>query len=162
MSDQDFTQFSEGSFRSDTDLSDMDIDSAKEYVVSFVTSLKQTQRKIYEVMAELKTWLDRKQFAQEKNRPDLVEAAQGKIDNTNAQLNTLKTEEQDLAAKVQEMMANLKKLKNGFTPTINAEQLLAELEMITGGKDEVADQFKEEDVLNELERLKAKMEEENK
>lgn len=161
MSDHDFSQFTEGNFRSDTDLSGMDFDSAKEYVVSFVTTLKQTQRKITELSGELKLWQDRKNFAQEKNRPDLVDAAQGKISGLQGEIEKLRIEEQELSGKVKEMMANLKKIKMGFNPTINAEQLLAELEMITGGRDEVAEKFKEEDVLNELEKLKAKMNQDN-
>jgi hypothetical protein len=43
---------------------------------------------------------------------------------------------------------------------VNAEQLAAELDMITGGPDKVAEEIKEEETIAELEKLKQKLKDE--
>jgi hypothetical protein len=113
-----------------------------------------------EVAAELELWQKRVSFAEERGRPDLKSAADMKVKEISDNLVKLQMDEKELAVKVKKLLENLKKLKAGFVPSVDAEQLQAELEMITGGKDEVAEKFKEEDALSELEKLKQKMKDE--
>lgn len=143
--------------KDDTDLSGMDVESAQEYVLGFITSLKQLQKQMAEQGQELKTWQDRVVFARERNRTDLIAGAEQRVREIQDKLTGLQAEEQELALKVKEMLQNLKKLKAGFTFSIDADKLLAELTMIVGEKDEVAEKFKEEETLSELEKLKAKI-----
>ncbi|MBN1699758.1 MAG: hypothetical protein JW881_19745 [Spirochaetales bacterium] len=147
----------DGDFRDETDLSGMDVASAREYVMAYITTLKQTQQKMKETAAELELWQQRVSFAAERGRPDLRSAADMKVKEISDSLERLRTEEYDLAAKTKTLIENLKKLKAGFVPSVDAEQLQAELDMITGERDEVAEKFREEDALNELEKLKQKM-----
>jgi seryl-tRNA synthetase len=152
------TNFNTGpDLRDETDLTGMELADAKEYVLSYITTLKETQRDLTVLSGELDLWKKRVSFAQERGRQDLISAAQMKVQEISEKYARLEAEEKDLAGKVQTLMSNLKKLKAGFTPTVNAEQLAAELDMITGGPDKVADQIKEEETLAELEKLKQKM-----
>ena len=143
--------------RDETDLTGMDLAAAKEYVLSYITTLKQTQRELIILSGELDLWQKRVEFAKERGRADLKSAAEMKEQEIAEKYARLEMEEKDLAGKVQTLMANLKKLKAGFTPTVDAEQLAAELDMITGGPDKVAEAIKEEETLAELEKLKKKM-----
>jgi phage shock protein A len=151
----DFT--GDPNLRDETDLRGMDLASAKEYVLSYITTLKQTQRDLGVLSEELALWQKRSEFARERGREDLISAAEMKAKEISEKYVKLEMEEKDLAGKVQTLMENLKKLKAGFTPTVNAEQLAAELDMITGGPDKVAEQFKEEETMVELEKLKQKL-----
>jgi phage shock protein A len=143
--------------RDDTDLSGMDMEAAKEYVLAFMTTLKQTQRKIKELEGEMKIWQDRVTLAEQGGKADLKAGAEKKAADIQVKIDTLEGEEKDLAFKVREMLENLKKLKNAFAFSVNAEQLMAELEMIVGEKDEVTPQFKHMEAMSELEKLKQKM-----
>ncbi|MBN1412002.1 MAG: hypothetical protein JW969_14230 [Spirochaetales bacterium] len=143
--------------RDETDLSGMDMESAKEYVLAYMTTLKQTQRKITEIEAEAKIWEDRVTLAEQNGKFELKTQAEIRRDEILAKEKKLKAEESDLAYKVKTMLENLKKLKNEFAFSVDADRLLAELEMIVGEKDELADKFKEEETLSELEKLKRKM-----
>jgi len=147
--------------KDDTDLSGMDTEAAQEYVLSFIASLKQLQKQITDLGLELKGWQERILFARQRNREDLALAAQSKVKELQQKMDTLLAEERDLGFKVKEMMENFKKLKAGFTFSVDAEQLIAELTMAVGEKDTLSAQFKEEETLSELEKLKAKMNAEN-
>lgn len=152
------TNFSGGpNLRDETDLTGMDLASAKEYVLSYITTLKQIQRELKVISGERALWQKRVDFAKERGRDDLISAAEMKVREISEKYARLEIEEKDLATKVQTLIANLKKLKAGFIPTVNAEQLAAELDMITGGPDKVAEQIKEEETIAELEKLKQKL-----
>lgn len=155
------TDFTGGpNLRDETDLTGMDLAAAKEYVLSYITTLKQTQRELKVISEELALWQQRVEFAKERGREDLISAAGMKVREISEKYARLEMEEKDLAGKVQTLMANLKRLKTGFTPTVNAEQLAAELDMITGGPDKVAEKIKEEETIAELEKLKQKLKDE--
>ncbi|MBN2535403.1 MAG: hypothetical protein JXB88_21170 [Spirochaetales bacterium] len=146
--------------RDETDLTGMDVDSAKEYVLSYITTLKQTQRELKVIEGELDLWQKRVEFAKERGRPDLISAAEMKAREISEKYAKLELEEKDLAGKARILMENFKKLKTGFTPTVDAEQLAAELDMITGGPDKVAEKIIEEETIAELEKLKQKLKDE--
>lgn len=157
-SEKQSTDFSFNSSPVDeTDLSGMDIASAKEYVTAYITTLRQTQNKIKELTDEHAIWEKRASFARERGREDLAAAAEIKATEISGILNSQKNEEKELAVKVSKLLENMKKLKSVFIPTVDAERLQAELEMITGERDDVAEKIKEEETLAELEKLKQKM-----
>jgi len=156
----DSNKYNNDSIKDETDLSGMDLASAKEYVMAYITTLRQTQSKMKEIAGELALWQQRISFSRERGRADLAAAAEMKVKEISEILSTLVNEEKDIAVKVSTLMKNLKKLKAGFIPTVDAERLQAELEMITGEKDELAEKFKEEETLAELEKLKQKLKDE--
>ncbi|MBN2443770.1 MAG: hypothetical protein JXJ04_20580 [Spirochaetales bacterium] len=162
MSDTgDFSNINAGpNLRDETDLTGMDIADAKEYVLSYISTLKETQRALKVLSEELALWQSRVKFAQERGREDLMSAARMKETELSDKYARLSVEEKELSGKVQTLMENLKRLKAGFTPTVDAEQLAAELDMMTGGPDKIADDIKEEETMAELEKLKQRMKDE--
>ena len=141
----------------ETNLDGMDVASAKEYVLSYISTLKNIQKEMKTLTNELSLWKEREKFAAERGREDLRSAATLKAQEVTEKLIILQSEEKDLAGKVKALMENLKNLQAGFTPSVDAERLQAELEMLTGGPDKVAEELKEEETLAELEKLKRKM-----
>ena len=146
--------------RDELDLTGMDIPAAKEYVMAYLTTLKQTQKDMKVLSEEIALWQGRVTFAQERSREDLKAAAQAKVSELSGKYARLEAEEKELGGKVRTLLANLKKLQGSFTPTVNVDQLQAEFDMIVGEKDELAEKFKEEETLSELEKLKQKLKDE--
>ena len=141
----------------DTDISAMPPEAAAEYVLAFIKSLKETQGQKNKKVEELTLWQQRLQLAREKDRPDLVQEAQKREDSLRDDVAQLETEEQELLGKVTVLKENLKKLKTQFDYSIDAEGLLASLEMLGGEKDETAEKFAEMQAQTALEQLKKKM-----
>lgn len=144
----------------ETDLSGMDPRAAQDYVLAYIQTLKETQMAIKRQQEEIALWQNRIQLAQQQNRLDLKAAAETKKAELDAKLAALTAEEQDLLSKVSVLKENLRKLKNKFEYSIDAEQLLAELEMLVGEQDSLKYKFKEQDAQAELEKLKAKIQQE--
>ena len=141
----------------DTDLSGMEQEDAKEYVLAFIQALKETQMKISKLKEELDLWNPRVQLAAERNKPDLKLAAEQKISDLNAEIGMLSKEESELKTKVITLKENLKDLKHKFNFTVDTEQMLADIEMLVGEKDELSEKFKKEEAEKKLEELKRKM-----
>jgi len=156
-SEQSFTGTIE---RPDTDLSGMDPQAAKEYVLAFITSLKQTQRQKETQIKDKTLWQERVEFAKQRNESDLAFKAEERVSQIQAKIDTLKQEETELKNKVAIMKQELKRLIASPTFTVDADLLLAQLEMIVGEPDKTAEAFKEEEAKAELEKLKKKIKEE--
>jgi phage shock protein A len=153
--------------KDDTDLRGMEYPQAAEYVMSFVATLKQTQKLIAEVEKDRALWKQRVDLAVTQGKTDLIAPAQKKLDEVDVKIAKLRAEEVDLAGKCSTLVENLKKLKaTGVTRTIDTDRLLADFEMIIGDKAKeehtLKKQFKDEEANAELAKLKAKMEGEKK
>ena len=146
--------------REETDISDMEPQAAREYVLAYIQTLKETQLAITKVKEEAALWQNRIQLAQQQNRSDLKAAAETKKAELDAKLAMLTGEEQDLLDKVSVLKENLRRLKGKFQYSIDTEQLLASMEMLVGERDTLKDKFKEQDAETELEKLKAKLQQE--
>jgi hypothetical protein len=155
---------STGSYRpigvEDTDLSGMDWQAAQAYVLAFIRTLKETQLQLTRLKEEAALWESRIKLAEQQNRPDLKAAAEIKKSELDSKMAVLGLEEQDLVTKIGVLKENLKKLKGQFQYSVDAEQLLAEMEMIVGEPDTLSAKFREESAQSELEKLKAKMQQE--
>jgi len=141
----------------DTDLSGMELEDAKEYVLAFIQTMKETQTKISKLKEELSVWNERAQLAVERNKPDLKLGADQRVAELNAEIEMLRKEESELKSKIITMKENLKDLKHKFHFTVDTEQMLADIEMLVGEKDELSDKFKKEEAEKKLEELKRKM-----
>lgn len=141
----------------DTDLSGMELEQAKEYVLKFIQTLKETQAKINRLGEETAVWKERIKLASERNKPDLKLAAEEKLSEIYREIDMLSREENELKSKINIMKENLKKLKLKFNFTVDTEQMLADIEMLVGKKDELSDKFKKEEAEKNLEELKRKM-----
>ena len=138
----------------DTDLSGMTPEAAREYVLAFIKSLKETQRQRDELAEELDLWVKRIELAEKENRTDLVQQAKIRLESIRTDVTRLDREEGSLKRKVDVLKVNLKGLPAGFQPTVNAEQLLVQLEMVAGERDETEEKFQEMKVQSKLEELK--------
>jgi phage shock protein A len=143
----------------DTDISGMDPDAAREYVLGFIKSLKETRRQRERLVEDLGRWRERIGLAQRQARTDLAEQAGKRAESLRDEVAKLDREEEELKAKVAILKENLKRLQGCFRYTVDAEQLLAQLEMAAGERDDTVERIKEIEVQSRLEELKRKIEE---
>ena len=146
----------------DTDLSGMTPEAARQYVLGFVKSLKETQRQRDKLAEQLDLWNERIELAEKEDRPELAQQARRRVESIRGDVARLAQEEQDLKGKVGVLKENLKGLPNGFQPAVDAEQLLAQLEMAIGERDETAEKVQEMKVQSKLEELKRKIDDEKR
>jgi phage shock protein A len=143
--------------RLDTDIGGMDAQAAHEYVLAFVTTMKQTQAALAAQEKELALWKERVKLASGKNETALAARAGEKVSQIEEKISTLKAEEADLSTKVLVLKDELKRLKTRFQASVDVDQLQAELDMNVGQPDTVAKSFKDQAADIELENLKKKM-----
>jgi phage shock protein A len=126
-----------------TDLGDMDPQSAREYVQQFLTSLRATQHQREKLEAEREIWESRVRLANASGRAELVTPARERLADTQRQLGVLTGEENELQAQVDVMRAQLRRLAARAEMTVNAEQLLTDLNALVGERDLLAEQFEQ-------------------
>ncbi|MEJ2662835.1 MAG: hypothetical protein P8107_02145 [Spirochaetia bacterium] len=143
--------------RPDTDISGMEPEAAKEYVLAFITTLKTTQRQKQEALEAKKLWQDRVRLAEQKQEALLAEKARSRVGEIQTKIDTLKNEERELAPKVDVLKEQLLKLSRAPQMSVDAENLLAQLQMLVGEPDTLSQTFKDEAAKAELEKLKRKM-----
>jgi hypothetical protein len=143
--------------RLDTDISGLEPEAAKEYVLAFISSLKTTQRQKQAALEEKKLWQERVNLAEQKQEALLAEKARGKLAEVQAKIDTLENEERELAPKVDVLKEQLLKLVRSPQMSVDAEGLLAQLQMLVGEPDTLSQKFKNEEANAELENLKKKM-----
>lgn len=139
------------------DLSNMDKKSAKEYVAALITTLKQTTAKRKEVEKEVELWEGRVTLAEEKERPDLRAQAAGLLEEKKDELHRLRSEEAAFKDELNSAKSQLRMIQNQPEFTIDADRLLAELEMVVGEVDETGDHFREFEAEQALEKLRKEM-----
>jgi hypothetical protein len=141
----------------DTDLGGMDRQTAAEYVLSFIATLKETEKARAEAEKEKALWEGRVGLARSKNEELLANQAEMKVNEIDSKLSGLKAEEAELRRKVDFMKDELQRLKSKPELSLDPEALLAQLEMVTGKPDTTARKIKETEADIELEKLKKKM-----
>jgi phage shock protein A len=145
--------------RDDTDIRGMGPEEARDYVLAFITSLKETQRQKEKCLEDLKLWQDRLRMAQNNSRPDLIRASEARILELRDQAARLNEEEKELSSKVTRLKEKMKELKIRFQFSVDTDLLLADLNMLVGEKDITEEKFKEEEARIELNELKRKLKE---
>jgi phage shock protein A len=125
----------------DTDLSGLDLDSAKEYIFAYAVDVKRLDKEIEDSSAELERWKGRVALAEEKlaaaapatdaSMIALAEAARSKVAEAAGKLGTLEAERADLRAKVARMREQLPMIR-AHERSIDPDRLLEELQMMTG------------------------------
>jgi hypothetical protein len=140
-----------------TDISGMDLHSAKEYVAGYIATLKQTQVDVKKAEEELAVWDGRVKLAVEHGRPDLESAARTRADELRAKIGRLKVEEQQLLSDIERMKTQLKAMEHRPTFTVDAELLLAQLEQVVGEEDTTASKFRDTEADRALDELKRKL-----
>ena len=143
------------------DLTGLDAQTAKEIVVNVISSLKQTTAQRASVEEELEIWKGRVRLAAEKGRSDLQAQAQTRVDDLEFNLESIRAEELELIRGVDRMKRQLKLIESQPQFSIDADMLLAELEILGGETDELAERFKEEEADALLDKLKKDMQDES-
>jgi hypothetical protein len=141
----------------DTDIDFLDFDSAREYVLAFITTLKRTQRERAVTEEELAIWQRRIKLAEDRGEQVLQKAAEAKAAELAATCARLRAEEAELAAKVDVLKQKLRALRIRSTLTVDADALLAQLSLAAGELDALKDKLKDQEAQSALEDLKRKM-----
>jgi hypothetical protein len=142
---------------SDTDLTGMNPQQATEYVLAFITTLKQTEKAVAAAGEDESLWTRRVAMARSAGDETLAAQAQARLSDAAAKKARLEAELAELRAKVAVMRDKLKMVQMRGTRLVDTDLLLAQLEMVVGKKDEVAGAFKDEEAKAALDALKKKM-----
>ena len=141
----------------DTDIEGLDPRQAGEYVLAFLTTLKQTEKALAAAEEEVGLWTRRVALAQSKGDESLAAQAQARLSDATAKKAQLAVEMDDLKAKVVVLKDKLTRLRMTGTRLVDADLLLAQLQMVTGPKDELSQAMKKEEAGAALDELKKKM-----
>ena len=140
----------------DTDIEGMDPAQASEYVLAFITTLKQTEKARAAAAEETNLWTRRVALARSKGEEGLAAQAQARASDALARQSGLEAELADLRAKVVVLKDKLTRLKMTGAKLVNTDLLLAELQMAVGEKDSLAEAMKKEEASAALDELKKK------
>jgi phage shock protein A len=140
----------------DTDLEGLNPQDATEYVLSFITTLKKTEKDLALAREDAELWARRISLAREKGETALADQAQSRLTEVLAKQTQLETEARELKSKVSALKQKLVKIRMLGTRSVDTDLLLAQLQMLTGEKDTLSDTFKEQEAAQKLEELKNK------
>ena len=143
----------------DTDLEGLGPREASEYVLAFITTLKQTEKACAAAQEETNLWTSRVSLAQGKGDAALTAQTMARLSDVTAKQSRLDAELADLKAKVSVLKEKLVRIRMTGVRLIDADLLLAQLEMVVGKRDELAHMMKKEEASAALEALKKKMKE---
>jgi phage shock protein A len=140
----------------DTDIEGMSPAQASEYVLAFITTLKQTEKAAADAQEDSNLWTRRVTLARSRGDEALAAQAQARLSDATAKLAKLETELSDLRAKVAVLKEKLTRLRMTGVKLVDADLLLAQLRMVVGEKDELGDAMKKEEAQAALDELKKK------
>jgi hypothetical protein len=141
----------------DTDLEGMNPQQATEYVLAFITTLKQTEKAVFAAEEEANLWTRRVALAAAKGDAGLTAQAQARLSDAVAKKARLEAELADLKTKVGVLKEKLIRIRMMGGRLIDTDLLLAQLQMVVGPKDELAGKMKNEETNAALDALKKKM-----
>jgi phage shock protein A len=141
----------------DTDIEGLDPQQATQYVLAFITTLKRTEKALGESVEEENLWTRRVMLARSRGDEGLASQAQARLSDATAKRSQLENELSDLRAKVAVLKDKLTRLRMTGVKLVDADLLLAQLQMIVGPRDELAGTMKKEEASAALDELKKKM-----
>jgi phage shock protein A len=141
----------------DTDIEGLEPKDAAEYVLAFVATMKKTETDIGRAAEDVAKWTRRAALATGKGEAELAGLARAKLAEIEGKKSALEAELADLRPKVDILEEKLQRLRRRFQKSVDTDVLLAELEMLTGKKDALADAFKAEEAGAKVGELKKKM-----
>ena len=143
----------------DTDIDFMDFESAREYVLAFITTLKKTQKQRAVAEEELEHWRGRIKLAESRGEPVLKRGAEQRVAEIEAKSRRLYQEELELKRKVDVLKQRLKATKIRSSLQVDANALLAQMQMLVGEPDRLQESFKNTEAEQALRVLKKQMDE---
>ncbi len=141
----------------DTDIEGLGPKEAAEYVLAFITTVKQTEKAIGSAGEEVSLWTRRVALARSRGDEALAAQAQARLDAATAKKAGLESELADLKAKVAVLKQKLARVRLTGGKAVDTDLLLAQLEMAVGKKDELEGKMKVEETNAALDELKKKM-----
>ena len=145
----------------DTDLEGLGPKEAAEYVLAFITTLKQTEKAREAAQEDTNVWTRRVSLAQTKGDAGLAAQATARLSDATAKQSKLEAELADLRAKVSVLKEKLTRIRMAGVKLVDTDLLLAQLQMMAGKKDELAGTMKQEEAGAALDELKKKMQGQN-
>lgn len=142
---------------SDTDLSGMDPDDAREYITQYIITLQKTRADLTLLRKDLETWSRRASLAAEKGREDLKAEALKRCLELTEKEKALATEELSLTEDVETMQSQLDWLKRQPKMSVNAGLLLEQLQQVVGEEHLTSARFRETEADAALAELKQKL-----
>lgn len=119
----------------DTDLSGLDPAAAREYVHGFVTTLRLTVKRRQQLESERQTWEERVRRAAAAGDDRLRDAARDRLRRAQEDCGRVAAEEAELRAQVEVLQRQLIRVRATAATTVDAEQLLAQLQEMVGDHD---------------------------
>jgi phage shock protein A len=141
----------------DTDIEGLSPKDAAAYTLAFITTMKQTERELAKVAEDIALWTRRVELARSRGETSLADQAQARVTELEGRRATLEAERSDLRVKADVLKQKLTRLRLGMTRTVDADLLLAQLQMLTGPKDSLAEAMQKEEAQAKLDELKRKM-----
>jgi len=141
----------------DTDIDSLDYGSAREYVLSFLVTLKQTQRQRAIAEEELFHWEHRVKLAESRGEPVLKKTAGERAAELRERTARLAGEERELKRKVAVLRQKLLILRGRASFAVDADALLAQLTMLAGEPGSLDQAMKEQEAQAALEELKRRL-----
>jgi phage shock protein A len=135
----------------------MDFESAREYVLAFITSLKKTQKHRAVAEEELEHWRGRVKLADNRGEPVLKRGAEQRVTELEARSKQLHREELELRRKVDVLKEKLKATKIRSSLQVDADALLAQMQMLVGEPDKLKQDLRNTEADQALQALKKKM-----
>ena len=141
----------------DTDMEGLDPRQASEYVLAFITTLKQTEKALAAAQEDVSLWSRRVTLARSRGDEGLAAQAQARLADATSRQSQLDTDLADLRAKVTLLKEKLTRLRMTGMKLVDADLLLAQLQMVVGKKDALGEAMKNEEAKAALDELKKKM-----
>ena len=145
----------------DTDLSGLDPAAAREYVHGFATTLRLTVKRRRQRESERQTWEERVRLAAAAGDDRLRDAARDRLRRVQEDCGRVAAEEAELRAQVEVLQRQLLRIRATAATTVDAEQLLAQLQEMVGEHDTLKEDLDrlsaEQRAAAELESLKRRM-----
>ncbi len=142
------------------DLNGLEPEQAREIVTHVLRSLAETRAQRVRLENDLELWRNRVSLAARNDRADLEAEARTRVDDFELRLGSLRAEEAELVRGVDRMKRQLSDMENQPRLSVDADRLLAELELLGGERDELEEKFREEEAEALLDQLKRDMQNE--
>ena len=139
----------------DTDIDSLDYGSAREYVLAFLTALKQAERERAVAEEELVHWLQRVKAADSRGEPQLKRLAAARAAELREAATRFGAEEQVLRRKTAMLRKKLLVLRDQAFFAVDADDLLAQLRLLAGEPGTLDQERKELEALEALKRKQA-------
>ncbi len=139
------------------DITKMDMFAAREYMLSIMTTYKLAKNRRIQLENECRTWNERAALAREKGKEELAQEAERQIAQLSEQIDRIKLEEIEYTEELKSVKAEIEAIKKQPQRSVDADLLLAQLQMIVGEPDKLSQEFKKEEIEARLEAMKKTM-----